>query len=144
ICGGGRYDDLTGIFGMPGVSGVGVSFGADRIYDVLEHTEGFPGFTQTSTQVLFMNFGDKESPIAYQLAEELRNSGIRAEVYPDVAKLKKQFQYADQNHIPIVVMIGESELTEGKATVRNMITGLQSDSSIGELSANIRSYLLSL
>ncbi|MDD2570882.1 MAG: histidine--tRNA ligase [Bacteroidales bacterium] len=144
ICGGGRYDDLTGIFGMPGVSGVGVSFGADRIYDVLEHTEGFPGFTQTSTQVLFVNFGEKESPIAYQLAEELRNSGIRAEVYPDVAKLKKQFQYADQNHIPIVVMIGESELTEGKATVRNMITGLQSDSSIGELSANIRSYLLSL
>jgi histidyl-tRNA synthetase len=144
ICGGGRYDDLTGIFGMPGVSGVGVSFGADRIYDVLDQTGGFPPFTRTTTQVLFLNFGDRESPEAYRLAEELRAAGIRAEVYPDDAKLKKQFQYADQNHVPLVVMIGETELACGKAVVRNMVTGDQSDSTIGELAALILNIISSL
>ncbi|MFO7617526.1 MAG: histidine--tRNA ligase [Bacteroidales bacterium] len=135
ICGGGRYDDLTGIFGMPGVSGVGVSFGADRIYDVMDQTGGFPAFTRTTTQVLFLNFGDRESPVAYQLAEELRVSGIRVEVYPDEAKLKKQLQYADQNHIPLVVMIGEAELASGKGAVKNMLTGEQSEAAIGDLAA---------
>ncbi len=138
ICGGGRYDDLTGIFGMPEVSGVGVSFGADRIYDVLDHTSGFPSFAQTATQVLFMNFGIDEVGLSQVLAEELRATGIRTEIYPDPVKIRKQFHYAGQNHVPIVIMIGEEERKSGQASVKNMITGHQQNISMTTLIGHIK------
>jgi len=125
ICGGGRYDDLTGIFGMPGVSGVGVSFGADRIYDVLDQLDAYPSMTSASTQVLFLNFGTPDPVHFFQFADELRNQGIRTELYPDPVKMKKQLQYADNNHIPFVILIGENEWAEKKATVKNMQHGNQ-------------------
>jgi histidyl-tRNA synthetase len=125
ICGGGRYDDLTGIFGMPGVSGVGVSFGADRIYDVLDQLDSYPAMTQTSTQVLFLNFGNPAPVHYFQYTEAMRNKGIRTEMYPDAVKMKKQLQYADNNHIPFVILIGENEWAEGKATIKDMRTGSQ-------------------
>jgi histidyl-tRNA synthetase len=125
ICGGGRYDNLTGIFGMAGVSGVGVSFGADRIYDVLEAIDGFPKMAASGKQVLFLNFGAKEATISLTLAQETRNLGIRCELFPDAVKIKKQLQYADQNKIPVVIMIGEEENKTGQAIVRTMATGEQ-------------------
>jgi histidyl-tRNA synthetase len=138
ICGGGRYDDLTGIFGMPGISGVGVSFGADRIYDVLEQSNAFPAVTHTASQVLFLNFGSPE-PSKYQaFAETLRRSGYRTEIYPDPAKIKKQLQYASNNHIPVVVMIGENEWNSNEAGVKNMITGTQANIPINQLTDHIR------
>ncbi len=138
ICGGGRYDDLTGIFGMPGVSGVGVSFGADRIYDVLEQTNGFAALTQAGTQVLFLNFGPEESAACQPLADKLRSAGISCELYPDGAKIKKQMQYADQNRIPVVVMIGETERKAGMATVKNMASGEQVNIAFTDLTDEIR------
>lgn len=141
ICGGGRYDDLTGIFGMPGVSGVGVSFGADRIYDVLDQSEAFPAVTRTTSQVLFLNFGNPE-PSKYQsFAESLRKAGYRTEIYPDPAKIKKQLQYADNNHIPIVVMIGENEWNSGEAGVKNMTTGNQANIPLTSLTDHIRQLI---
>jgi histidyl-tRNA synthetase len=125
ICGGGRYDNLTGIFGLKGISGVGVSFGADRIYDVMLELNKFEDIKQVSTQVLFVNFGKAEAAMASKLASELRTSGISCEVYPDSAKLKKQFQYADNLKIPFVAIIGEDELRENQVTVKNMRTGEQ-------------------
>jgi histidyl-tRNA synthetase len=138
ICGGGRYDDLTGIFGMPGVSGVGVSFGADRIYDVMEQIGGFPSLAQTGTQVLFLNFGPEEADFCQTLAAQLRTSGIRTELFPDQVKIKKQLQYADLNHIPVVVMIGETERNSGKAGVKIMSTGEQTSVAFPDLAVEIR------
>jgi len=125
ICGGGRYDDLTGIFGMKGLSGVGVSFGADRIYDVLNQTNGYPKEAQQGTQVLFTNFGEKESKFALKVANQLRNEGIKTEIYPDSVKMKKQMTYANKKNIPFVAIIGENELTEQKVSLKNMETGEQ-------------------
>ncbi len=125
ITGGGRYDNLTGIFGMPGLSGVGISFGADRIYDVLNQLDLYPKDSVTTTQVLFINFGDKETAYCLPILNKVRARGIRAEVYPDVAKMKKQMSYANAKQIPYVALAGENEMNEGKITLKNMETGEQ-------------------
>lgn len=125
ITGGGRYDNLTGVFGMPGLSGVGISFGADRIYDVLNTLGLYPDETMTSTQILFVNFGQIEAAAAMKSVKALRMAGVAAEVYPDQAKMKKQMSYADAMKIPYVAIIGESELAEGKITLKNMTSGEQ-------------------
>ena len=125
ICGGGRYDDLTGVFGMPGMSGVGISFGADRIYDVMLTLNRFPEHDITGTQVLLVNFGEKEELFCIKLADRLRKAGIVTEVFPDQGKLKKQMKYADQKKIPYVVLAGENEINSGILTVKNMISGEQ-------------------
>ncbi len=125
ITGGGRYDNLTGIFGLPDVSGVGISFGADRIYDVLEQLGKFPQNSINQTQVLFVNFGEIETEYILPKLAKLRNNGIAAEIYPDAAKMKKQFAYADSNNIPYVVIIGESEMKEGTLTLKDMKSGEQ-------------------
>jgi len=125
ICGGGRYDNLTGIFGLPDVSGVGVSFGADRIYDVLTDVNGFPEEAILTSKVLLVNFGGKEEAYALQVLQQLQAAGIASEFYPDVAKMKKQMKYADQKQIPFVVLIGEQELETGNLSLKNMKTGEQ-------------------
>ena len=125
ITGGGRYDNLTGVFGMPGVSGVGISFGADRIFDVLNQLNLYPENLMQQTQVLFVNFGEQEENAVLPLLFQLREKGIRSEIYPEVAKLKKQLSYADANQIPFVVMAGENELATEKLTVKKMSTGEQ-------------------
>ena len=125
ITGGGRYDNLTGVFGMPNVSGVGMSFGADRIYDVLSQLDLFPTTSIQATQVMFVNFGDKESDVCMQHATLLRSHGIRTEVFPEAAKMKKQMGYADTHHIPYVALVGESEMEANKIALKNMITGEQ-------------------
>lgn len=125
ITGGGRYDNLTGIFGLPGLSGVGISFGADRIYDVLNTLGLYPKDSIDGTQVLFINFGDKETAYCLPIAARLRAAGIRTEVYPDKAKMKKQMSYANAKNIPFVVLAGDNEMGEGKVTLKNMATGEQ-------------------
>ena len=125
ITGGGRYDNLTGIFGMPGLSGVGISFGADRIYDVLNQLELYPKDSVTTTQLLFINFGDKETAYCMPVINKVRAEGIRAEIYPDAAKMKKQMSYANAKQIPFVALAGENEMNEGKVTLKNMETGEQ-------------------
>ena len=125
ICGGGRYDDLTGIFGLEGVSGVGVSFGADRIYDVLLQLNRFPERGERDTQVLFVNFGEEETRFIFPILTELRRKGIASELYPDSAKMKKQMGYANARKIPYVALVGESELQEGVITLKEMETGNQ-------------------
>ncbi len=126
ITGGGRYDNLTGIFGLPGISGVGISFGADRIYDVLNALDLYPKETVCSTQVLFVNFGDAELQYSMPSVSACRKAGIRTEIYPDKAKMKKQMSYANAKHIPFVVIVGENEMNEGKMMLKNMETGEQS------------------
>ena len=125
ICGGGRYDDLTGIFGMADVSGVGVSFGADRIYDVMNQLELFPEDAIASTKVLFINFGEKEEAFCLPILGELRRAGVNAEIFPESAKIKKQMTWADRKNIPFTVMVGEQEIVEGKVNLKNMKTGAQ-------------------
>jgi histidyl-tRNA synthetase len=125
ICGGGRYDDLTGIFGLKGVSGVGISFGADRIYDVMNELNLFPAMIEATTRVLFVNFGGEEEKYCLPLVAGLRKSGIPAEIYPDAAKMKKQLDYANRKEVPFVVLAGENERKEGKLTVKDMKTGDQ-------------------
>jgi histidyl-tRNA synthetase len=125
ICGGGRYDDLTSVFGLPGMSGVGISFGADRIYDVLLALNRFPEHDISKTQVLLVNFGEKEELFCLKLADQLRRAGISTEIYPDPGKLKKQMKYADQKQIPYVVLAGENEISSGVLTVKSMQTGEQ-------------------
>ncbi len=125
ITGGGRYDNLTGIFGMPGISGVGISFGADRIYDVLNQLELYPEAVTTATQILFINFGEKETEYCLPILSGLRASGVRAEIYPDAAKMKKQMQYANLKSIPYVALVGENEMAAGMVTLKNMATGEQ-------------------
>ncbi len=125
ITGGGRYDNLTGIFGMPGLSGVGISFGADRIYDVLNQLELYPQEITTATQLLFVNFGEAEAAYALPALAAARGAGIRAEIYPDASKMKKQMSYANARAIPFVALAGESEMAEGVFTLKNMLTGEQ-------------------
>ncbi|MBO7417619.1 MAG: histidine--tRNA ligase [Bacteroidaceae bacterium] len=125
ITGGGRYDNLTGVFGLPGVSGVGISFGADRIFDVLNQLDLYPKEAVGETQLLFINFGEKEAAFAMQALLKVRNAGIRAELFPDACKMKKQMSYANAHNIPFVALIGETELAEGKVTLKNMATGEQ-------------------
>lgn len=125
ITGGGRYDNLTGVFGVSGLSGVGISFGADRIYDVLNALDLYPKEITGSVKVLFINFGSKEAGVAMRCIKSLREAGISAQLYPDCAKMKKQMQYANVKGIPYVVLIGDSELTTGTATVKNMADGSQ-------------------
>ena len=125
ITGGGRYDNLTGIFGMPGLSGVGISFGADRIYDVLNQLDLYPTDAMATTQLLFINFGEKETAYCMPIAREMRSAGIRTEVFPDSVKMKKQMAYANAKQIPFVALAGENEINEGKVTLKNMVTGEQ-------------------
>ena len=137
ICGGGRYDNLTGIFGMPDVSGVGISFGADRIYDVMVGLELFPAELNCSTKVLFVNLGEAEALASLCAVNTLRAEGISAEIYPDAAKMKKQMEYANRRGIPYVVIIGSNELELGVATVKNMTTGEQSTVALQQIASCI-------
>lgn len=125
VCGGGRYDDLTGIFGLKDVSGVGVSFGADRIYDVLYQLNGFPDGAINNTKLLFVNFGSVEEKYCLLLLKEIRDFGINSELYPDNAKLKKQFAYADNKRIPYVAIVGDEEIKNKYITLKDMTTGEQ-------------------
>ena len=125
ITGGGRYDNLTGIFGMPGISGVGISFGADRIYDVLNQLNLYPEEVTTATQLLFINFGETETNYCLPIAGKARKAGIRTEIYPDSVKMKKQMQYANARNIPFVAIAGESEIAESKVMLKNMLSGEQ-------------------
>ncbi len=133
ITGGGRYDNLTGIFGMPGLSGVGISFGADRIFDVLNQLDLYPSEAVNTTQVLFVNFGEAEAQYSLPVIASLRKAGIRSELYPDSTKMKKQMSYANAKQIPFVVIIGETEMQEGKLTVKNMVSGEQTSATTEEL-----------
>ena len=125
ITGGGRYDNLTGIFGMPGISGVGISFGADRIYDVLNTLDLYPKEITTDTQLLFINFGEKETSYCLPVVAKARQNGIRTEMFPDAAKMKKQMAYANANAIPYVALAGDDEIQKGVVTLKNMETGEQ-------------------
>jgi len=125
ITGGGRYDNLTGIFGMPGLSGVGISFGADRIFDVLNQLDLYPKSAVNTTQLLFVNFGEAEADFCLKVLQKVRAAGIRAEIYPDAAKMKKQMSYANAKAIPFVALVGENEMAEQKVTLKNMETGDQ-------------------
>lgn len=137
ICGGGRYDDLTGIFGLKDVSGVGISFGADRIYDVIENLQKFPSDTRAGAKVMFVNFGEKEEKYCLPILKKLRANNIFAEIFPDASKMKKQMKYANSNNIPFVVLAGDNEIAENKFTLKNMETGeqqlLTADEMIGVL-----------
>ena len=137
ITGGGRYDNLTGIFGMPGLSGVGISFGADRIYDVLNGLDLYPSDTAGSVRLLFINFGEREAARCLEYAAAARKKGVSTEVYPDTVKMKKQMAYANAQHIPFVALVGESELAENRLTLKNMETGEQQQLSIEEALAII-------
>jgi len=133
ICGGGRYDDLTGIFGLPGMSGVGISFGADRIYDVLNELNLFPEAIQSATRVLFVNFGPEEEKYCLKLLAVLRKAGIPSEIYPESAKLKKQMEYANRKKIPFVILTGLNEMESGLLTFKNMQTGEQKSCTADEI-----------
>ena len=137
ISGGGRYDNLTGIFGMPGLSGVGISFGVDRIYDVLNALDLYPKDSLNTTQVLFINFGEQETAYCLPIINKVRENGIRAEIYPDATKMKKQMSYANAKQIPFVVLAGESEMAAQKVTLKNMETGEQMLVSQEELIAKL-------
>ena len=133
IGGGGRYDDLTGLFGVPNIPGVGISFGVDRIYDVLEELDLFPADVHTGTQVLFFNLGEAESKLAFNLMQQLRQKGVRSELYHEQAKFDKQFKYAEKKNIPFVIIIGEKELQETTCNIKNLATGQQETISTGSL-----------
>jgi histidyl-tRNA synthetase len=133
ICGGGRYDDLTGIFGLPDMSGVGISFGADRIYDVMLELGLFPADIAATTRVLFVNFGPEEVKYCLTMASRIRESGISSEIYPEVAKLKKQMEYANRKNIPFVILAGQDEINHGRISVKNMKSGEQQTIESGEL-----------
>ncbi len=133
IGGGGRYDDLTGLFGVPGIPGVGISFGVDRIYDVMEELKLFPETVQRSTQVLFFHFGEEAAAKSFELMQSLRKEGIRCELYHEQLKFDKQFKYAEKKHIPYVVLIGPEELISRKAKLKNLVTGKQEEVLFGDL-----------
>lgn len=133
ICGGGRYDDLSGIFGLKGMSGVGISFGADRIYDVMEQLDLFPEELAVQTEILIANFGEKETQHALGLLQELREAGIPSELYPDAVKLGKQFKYADQKKIPFVLLVGKDEMESGNYQLKHLASGEQGSFKIAEL-----------
>ena len=137
ICGGGRYDNLTGIFGKEDLSGVGISFGADRIYDCLEQLNLFPEELSSQTDVLFINFGEKESLFAQKTARILREKGVKVEVYPDNAKLKKQMNYANDRHIRFVILAGEEEIRQNKVSLKDMLTGEQQSIAVEEIVCRI-------
>ena len=143
ITGGGRYDDLTGIFGLPGMSGVGISFGVDRIYDVMEEFKLFENLNlqQSGTQVLFVNFGDEAEKYCLSLTRKMREAGINSELFPDAAKMKKQMGYADSNKIPFVVLVGSEEMKSGIVTVKNMTTGSQNEIKVDMLSVFLKDQL---
>lgn len=138
ITGGGRYDNLTGIFGLPGLSGVGISFGADRIYDVLNALDLYPKEAVNSTQVLFINFGETETAYCLPIVGKLHQAGIRSEIFPDKAKMKKQMSYANAKNIPFVVLAGENEMAAGKVTLKNMESGEQTLVTAEELIAIVK------
>ncbi|MCQ2245697.1 MAG: histidine--tRNA ligase [Bacteroidaceae bacterium] len=138
ISGGGRYDNLTGVFGMPGVSGVGISFGADRIYDVLNQLDLYPKEAVNSTKLLFVNFGQAEATYSMKILMQARAAGINAEIFPDSTKMKKQMAYANAKAVPFVAIVGESEMNEGKVTLKNMTTGEQSLVTPEELIAAVK------
>lgn len=138
ITGGGRYDDLTGIFGLKNVSGVGISFGADRIFDVMNQLNLFPEDANTTTRIMFVNFGPQEELYCLPLLHQLRQKGINAEIYPDAAKMKKQMAYADKKAIPFVALIGENEMEKGIVSLKNMTTGEQEDIQISGLCERVR------
>lgn len=133
ICGGGRYDDLTGLFGMSGLSGVGISFGADRIYDVLTTLDLFPKTLEKGLEVLFVNFGEREQEFCLPLVKELRENGISSEIYPTAAKIKKQFKYADDRRVAFTAIVGEKEIENEAVMMKNMNTGEQQEISKSEL-----------
>ncbi len=133
ITGGGRYDDLTGIFGLKNISGVGISFGADRIFDVMTQLDLFPKDNTTTTQILFVNFGSKEERFCLPLLKQLRANGINAEIYPEATKMKKQMTYADKKGIPFVALVGENEMQEGVISLKNMLTGEQTNINLKEV-----------
>ena len=138
ITGGGRYDNLTGVFGMSGVAGVGISFGADRIFDVLNQLELYPKEAVNGTEVLFINFGEKEAAFSMGVLAKVRAAGIRAEIFPDASKMKKQMSYANAKNIPFVAIVGENEMNEGKVMLKNMETGEQNLVSAEELIAAVK------
>lgn len=133
IGGGGRYDDLTGLFEVPGIPGIGISFGVDRIYDVMEELQLFPNTADSGTQLLFFNLGDKEVATAFELMQQLRSAGIATELFPENLKFDKQFKYAEKKGIPYIVIIGEKELTDQEANVKNIVTGEQRRVSLSSL-----------
>ena len=139
ICGGGRYDNLTGVFGLPDVSGVGISFGADRIYDVMNELTVFPEEALNSTDVMLVNFGEKEAAYSLGILEQLQQTGIKAELYPDAAKMKKQMKYADQKKVGYVLLIGEEEMNTGIYTLKNMKTGEQTKGNLEEILTILKS-----
>ena len=138
INGGGRYDNLTGIFGLPGLSGVGISFGADRIYDVLTQLDLFPSEAHAGARLLFINFGEKEGAHCLRLARQVRQAGIPTEVYPDAAKMKKQMQYANALQVPYVALVGEQEMQEGLIALKDMQSGEQQKLTLDELIEKLR------
>ena len=138
ITGGGRYDNLTGVFGMDGMSGVGISFGADRIYDVLNQLDLYPADSLKTTQVMFVNFGEKEAAYLLPVMARVRAAGIRAELYPEAAKMKKQMGYADAKKIPFVALVGENEMADGKINLKNMQSGEQESVGMDELIEKIK------
>lgn len=138
ITGGGRYDNLTGVFGMDGMSGVGISFGADRIYDVLNQLDLYPADSLKTTQVMFVNFGEKEATYLLPVMARVRAAGIRAELYPEAAKMKKQMGYADAKKIPFVALVGENEMADGKINLKNMQSGEQESVGMDELIEKIK------
>ena len=138
ITGGGRYDNLTGIFGMPGISGVGISFGVDRIFDVLNALDCYPSDAVNGTQLLFINFGEKETAYCLPAVAKAREAGIRTEIFPDSTKMKKQMSYANAKRIPFVALAGENEMAEGKFTLKNMLTGNQQLVAIEELIEKVK------
>jgi histidyl-tRNA synthetase len=138
ICGGGRYDDLTGIFGLPGVSGVGISFGADRIFDVLNQLDIFPSAVNAATKVLVVNFGEKEQTYCLKMMRMLREANINAEFYPDSGKLKKQMDYANAKKIPYVILAGEEEISSGLLTLKDMNTGTQESLTVNDIIGRLK------
>jgi len=138
ISGGGRYDDLTGIFGLKGMSGIGISFGADRIYDVMNELKLFPADTEQATKVLLVNFGGNEEIVSLKMLQKLHNAGISAELYPEALKMKKQFSYADNKKIPYIIIIGNDEATSGIYQLKNMLTGEQEKISADEIIEKLR------
>ncbi|MDE6683211.1 MAG: ATP phosphoribosyltransferase regulatory subunit, partial [Muribaculaceae bacterium] len=138
ITGGGRYDNLTGVFGMPGLSGVGISFGADRIYDVMNQLNLYPESVTQAVRVMFANFGQREALQSLKYIKSLREAGISAELYPDSAKMKKQMSYADSEKIPYVAIVGESELEEGMIMLKNMVDGGQEKVTIEKLIETVK------
>ena len=137
ITGGGRYDNLTGVFGMPGLSGVGISFGADRIYDVMNQLDLYPEEISESVRVMFVNFGKAEAMQSLKYVKALREAGIAAELYPDAAKLKKQMALADAEKLPFVAIVGDSELADGTIMLKNMVSGTQEKMGIDDVISTV-------